>query len=268
MTRTTRRWIAVGCLTLFADGCNCTQGIYAKPGTPPEPPTVETPGTVCSATFTANGTKPASTSILIDDEEVVPFDELTTWQAEVTVDDGAAQTYVIVAASLAGDKSEAVELSVTVNSATPATPTVDAVDGTVFATPLTITGTKEAGVGIWASGVEIVPPDAETTFTGNVELVDGANTILVVAHNGCRESAPVTVSTFYAAPVVTIAIDYPQDNAIVNGTVTLAGTASSHVGFDDVDIDHVEITIDGTLDGTATGAENWTHDWNTAGLGA
>lgn len=107
-----------------------------------------------------------------------------------------------------------------------------------------------------ASGTENWTLEWDTT-----DHEDGQHTIQARAHAGGNTSEVatrnVTVDNQDQGPTVTI--ETPKDGAMVNGTRTVAGTASDPDGK----IDQVEVRIDDGSWTTAEGTDTWSFSWDT-----
>lgn len=246
-------------------GCNCTQGLSGSKVVPVDTPTVESDGLACSTTFTLRGTKPSSTSLEIDGVEAVPFDEAITWQVELSQTDDQ-RSYNIVAIDARDMRSETLQHLVSLVDSTPAVPIINAVDALVLESPLNLSGSKESGAAIWINGLETVPKNGETTFSSVVDLVPGNNTLTIVSSNGCRDSEPVLIDTYFDTIVVRVEIIAPLEGALIGGDATIFGIAAAGSAFASQAIDRVEISIDGAAPQSTTGAENWSFNWDTSAL--
>ncbi|MBI4580506.1 MAG: hypothetical protein HY718_12435, partial [Planctomycetes bacterium] len=79
-------------------------------------------------------------------------------------------------------------------STPPAPPTVVAPPTRTRASPLSLSGAKEAGTSILINGVIVVPIDAQTTWSYDLALIEGHNTISITSGNAAGQQSPSTVT--------------------------------------------------------------------------
>lgn len=177
---------------------------------------------VTSAHITLRGTRRANTSLWLNDQEIIPFNDVTDWSYEVSLqtEQNSLQLYAKDRLNQAGD---AIQLNVTY-FATP--PTVDAFEQPVKANPLLISGTKLAGMGIWINGWEVVPVSDESRWQDSLTLSEGINQFTVTAKNEFGvESNGVILTIPYDVDAPTIDPIASPTNEIM---VTLSGSKRAY----------------------------------------
>ncbi|MBI5421542.1 hypothetical protein HZA44_00190, partial [Candidatus Peregrinibacteria bacterium] len=143
-------------------------------------PTVELVESPQIATrVTLRGTKAANTAIWINGTEAVAMNAETNWEAAVALT-STQNTFEILAKDRLGNASASVQMNIAYVATTP---TVDPFDQPVKANPLSIHGTKTAGMGIWINGEEKAPANDELNWTASLTLVTGMNQFAVIARN-------------------------------------------------------------------------------------
>ena len=180
---------------------------------PPSPPTVNPVASpTTSQTITLSGTKQAGTAIYINGIQYVPLNSYTTWQTTYTLQQGT-NTLSITAKDLYGYQSQAVTIQV-VYVIPPSPPTVNPVPSTTTSQTITLSGTKQAGTAIYINGVEFVPLDSSTTWSGMYTLQSGTNTLNITAKDAWGYSSdPVVVTvTYQIAPQSTPIGQWHMDN--------------------------------------------------------
>jgi hypothetical protein len=86
-------------------------------------------------------------------------------------------------------------LDAAIGGTPPDTPTVQQVPTTTSTNVITLSGTKPAGSSVWVNGVQIVPADNSTTWTGTYTMLPGSNTLNILTQNSSGMlSDPVTVT--------------------------------------------------------------------------
>ncbi|MEE2902595.1 MAG: Ig-like domain-containing protein [Myxococcota bacterium] len=93
--------------------------------------------------------------------------------------------YSILAAALCFACEETTDSSVTDK---PEKPTADLAE-TVCASPAPISGTKQSSTAIWINGVEVVPLDEKAAWNASVEMMEGTNTLTIVAKSATGQES-------------------------------------------------------------------------------
>jgi hypothetical protein len=180
-----------------------------------------------------------------------------------------AHTVTAQASDVAGNSGAAATVSFTVNQEYPEIQIVSPAHGQVVRGILSLAGTSsatggitviqvragvaEAGTSVLASGTA----DWTSSYDSSV-LIDGEYTIRAVAaaDNGASSAAAVAVTVDNTPPDV--ALTSHADGSALTGAVLLEGTA-----FDAVEVDRVEIAVDGGDYDLVQGTESWTYPLNT-----
>jgi len=100
----------------------------------------------------------------------------------------------------------------TIDTAAPTPVTLDPVTSPVTASPVTLSGTKEAGTAVYINGVLAVTADAATTWRVDQPLVEGGNTLSLVARDAAGNDSPavdVTIVLDSVSPAVTNIVPAP-----------------------------------------------------------
>jgi len=119
-------------------------------------------------------------------------------------------TITATATDLAGN-SVTRTMRVFVDTVHPPCPTVGTLGTPVpevtIATSLTLSGTKTADTSIWINGVQVVPISGETTWTSNVNLVEGDNELSIIAKDSAGHASATTLVNIIVdnrPPVLTV----------------------------------------------------------------
>lgn len=172
---------------------------------PPDPvvkplaPTVSVNATTCTNPAPVTGTKQSSTSVWINGVEVVPLDESTTFSTSVQLMEGT-QTLTIWVQSATGDKSDTIEVSTSLDLTRPAAPVIPDPPLVIMPAEYEITGTKDAGTSILVNGAEVVPANADTTWSHTVTLALNNNPFRITARDACLESDPIVELNLFHDP--------------------------------------------------------------------
>ncbi len=102
-------------------------------------------------------------------------------------------------------------MRVFVDTVHPPRPTVGTlgtpVPAVTTASSLTVNGTKTVGTSIWINGVQVVPINSETTWTSNVNLVEGDNELSIVAKDAAGHASAtnfINIIVDNLPPVLTV----------------------------------------------------------------
>ena len=146
----------------------------------------------------------------------------TTFRAEgITIVEGA-NTISVTATDPAGNRTIQT-VTVYLDTQPPARPTVAATPTVTTTTTYTLTGTKTAGTAILINGNVAVPFSDATSWSATVNLIEGDNTLVIVAKDAAgNQSATntVTIVVDNLPPVITAT---PPAKTNVN-PLTLSGT--------------------------------------------
>jgi hypothetical protein len=141
-------------------------------------PTVELIESPVTATrLQLNGTKRVSTSLWLNGEEVLTLGDETEWAVEVELK-AEQNTLELVVKDRLGQESEPIQLNITYF---PTPPTVDEFVQPVTQNPITISGTKMAGMGIWVNSNEVVPANQDAVWQAKLTLTEGVNQFNITA---------------------------------------------------------------------------------------
>jgi len=188
----------------------------------PAKPTAEIEEVVCASPAPISGTKQSSTSIWINGKEVVPLDEKSTWSASIEVMEGK-QTLSIIAKSATDQESDKTRKSTTLDLTKPTTPALaEQPPAVVQERMYTLSGTKEAGTGISIDGMVAVAADASETWTAEVMLVSGPNTLKITARDTCRDSDILELDLFQDDTGIGLSVD-PVTSPTCDDNQTITG---------------------------------------------
>jgi hypothetical protein len=140
-------------------GCQ-TQG--SNDGGIPTPTIGTLPVTTHQRQITLVGEKFAGTGIFVNGIELVPRDDGTLWAAVVDLQEGL-NTLQVDAMDSQGDISDPVTVTITLDTASPAAPTISAPSSSAT-NPVALSGTKEPGTFVRLNGRRISPLDDDTTW--------------------------------------------------------------------------------------------------------
>lgn len=148
-----------------------------------------------SANQTLTGTKEAHSSLLINGVEQVIHDGLATWSYNATLVDGA-NDYSVVVKDGAGNSSDALALSLTLDTAIPAAPTVPNPATTSLKDfPFSVSATE----GLSSILINSVDTGVDTDNSGSasvfVALNEGANTLSFQIQDRAGNLSPATTFT-------------------------------------------------------------------------
>lgn len=208
---------------------------------PPARPThVATPPIVSGSTYTLTGTKTAGTSLWINGTQIVALNNDTTWSATVTLTEGD-NDFVIVAKDAAGNVSTSAVTTMVVDNLPPVI--TAAPPAKTNLTPFTLTGTVDDHLTtVMVNGQAAAR--SRRSFTANVPLVEGANTITIAATspNGYGSSKTLTI---ILGTIPTITSAKPADGAklYVGASTTLQVTATDK----EADPIQHQMLLDGTV---------------------
>ncbi len=125
------------------------------------------------------GTKPAYSSLWINDEEVIPMDSNEFWVHNVRLTD-VTNTFRIYTKDEEGVESATMVISIDYD-ATP--PVVDMSASNTSNGSYALSGAKSAGTAIWVNGKELVPADETTVWAAYFQLNPGANTLEIITRS-------------------------------------------------------------------------------------
>lgn len=216
---------------------------------PPVGPAAPTVNPVASLTnrpvLELSGGKPSGTALLVNGVEHVPADAATTWNTTKSLFEGF-NTVELRARDAAGAQSAAVTVGVTLDTIPPASPQTVTPPTDVLTSRITLTGTKQPDTAVLINGVIVVPRNGGTTWSAEITLQPGDNTIIVETQDaagnrsitqggvvaGVAKSKPV-IGGLTASPAVAptgqpVAVDFrlfaeaqPAENADLDVTVTV-----------------------------------------------
>jgi RHS repeat-associated protein len=182
-------------------------------------PTVELIESPVTATrLQLNGTKRVSTSLWLNGEEVLTLGDETEWAVEVELK-AEQNTLELVVKDRLGQESEPIQLNITYF---PTPPTVDEFVQPVTQNPITISGTKMAGMGIWVNSNEVVPANQDAVWQAKLTLTEGVNQFNITAKSefGVESNGVILVVPYNTDAPTIEPISSPTSDAFV----TLSGT--------------------------------------------
>lgn len=195
---------------------------------PPEPPTVEVDERLTAiARQLLRGTKPASTAVLLDDVELVPLDEATTWSAWVDLREGPNKLG-LRAADSAGQTSSRVPLEVLLDTLPPSPPVLDVLPSRTTLDSITVTGSRGANDRIVVNGSIVSGGPTATTLSVTLPLALGTSSILVASLDDAGNESDIVSAS--VERIETIVFDLvPPPARVATTTITLTGVRGPDV---------------------------------------
>src|SRR5437867_4000312 len=144
------------------------------------------------------------------------------WNADIPFADGT-HTITATAEDLAGNTAMRT-LTVTIDTVAPILLVTNPVAELTNAASIPVAGATEPGASLTVNAVP-VNVASSGSFATSVNLVEGANTILVRALDPAGNVATVSRSVIRDSSVPFLAVDVPTDNALIGGPVYVAGRA-------------------------------------------
>lgn len=182
--------------------------------------------------------------------------DFAIWSASVTLLEGAGQVITVSTEDAAGNVDpKAAAITVTVNTAPPAPPTVSftapAANSTATASPVAATGTvswpgtSHVATGITVNGVAATSTGTNfSTWSASVPVTEGPNTLIANVSTSAGDYtalASLGVRADLAAPTATITS--PASGAtLTSRTVTVTGTASDSSTITSIKVNTVAAT--------------------------
>ena len=291
-----KRWI-IGffCLVLLLTATlGCKNGGTSDGGTAPDTGGPEiifvspdadqvVSGTLRVAGIAEDASDIQSVTVILDDGEAA---EIIVDPAEITINGHAwsydldtlllleegAHTLTAQAVDTVGNGGAAVVLNFTVNQEYPEIQITSPAHGQVVRGTLAAAGSSSASGGIAVTQVRAGLAEAGTyalavgtgSWTSDIDTgvyIDGGYTLRAVAaaDNGASSAAAVSVTVDNTPP--TVALTSHADGAALTGLVDLEGTAG-----DAVEVDKVEIAVDGGAYDLVQGTDTWSYPLDTGPL--
>jgi len=168
---------------------------------PPARPTVAgTPPVTTTPSYTLTGTKTPGTSIWVNNVEVVPLGDATSWTATVSLVEGD-NVLVITAKKATGNESATNTVNIVVDNLPPVI-TVTAPTKTNF-NPLTIAGIVDDSL-TKVEANSVLATRTGKNFQAAVPLVEGPNTVMITATSPNGYTSTKTLSiTLGTIPTIT-----------------------------------------------------------------
>ena len=199
------------------------------------------------------GTASGSLTFLVEVSNVLSY-------TDTTVTTGVTYYYQVSAGNAVGEGPRSDEASATPTDTTNPTLSITSpADGSSLAsTSVTVFGTASDDVAV--EKVELSTDAANwvlatgtTSWSGTLTLTEGPNTIFARATDTSGNTATVSIALTVDTVNPTVAITSPADGATLDSTsVVVSGTAS-----DNVAVEMVELSLDGTNYVLATGTTSW-----------
>lgn len=199
--------------------------------------------TVTTATYTLVGDKDAYSSIMINDQEVIPTNDSTRWEYTVSLQEG--ENIISVrscdTAQPANISQQNFSRIIKTTQEVPA-PYVSWPSDRMNATTYMLTGTRARNASIWINGAQAVGATDSRTWEASVPLAqEGVNNFIVTARDTAspmNESAAVSgvVIRDMTPPAQPIVTNVPSGD-VVSTSYTLEGTkdAGSSVWINDTE---------------------------------
>lgn len=166
---------------------------------------------------TLSGTKEATTSILINNIEVVPVNSSTTWTYDFNLSEGE-NNISITSKDSAGNESSEATVKIILDSILPTTPTLNEVITPTNISIQALSGTKETNSSIWINGVEVVSLNSSTVWSYSYNFSEGNNNISVTSRDTVGNESPAVLTTIEYDP--NIYVDIRNTSGIEDGTQT------------------------------------------------
>ncbi len=226
----------------------------AQDVTPPADPVVTSQLATKNNPYTLAGTKEANSSIFVNNTQVIPVNSSTTWQYQVTLQEGP-NSYSVSSRDSAGNPSNSIDVTVildtnapTIESSLPAdnawvktlsTVTFDLNDSystinfsTTFSGANMKNSSGQAVAGSWTSS----GPN-RAVFTPSTALANGAYTVTLYPTDALANKRTVTIAfTLDSVPPARPTID-PLTAPVLSSAVAISGTKS-------LDSTAIVVTID------------------------
>jgi four helix bundle protein len=229
---------------------------------PPARPThAATPPVTSGSTYTLTGTKTKGTSLWVNGTQIVPLGDETTWSAAVTLSEGD-NDFVIVAKDAAGNVSTSAVATTVVDNLPPVIAASPPAKTNL--TPFALTGTVDDHLTTVAVNGQSASRSGRS-FTADVSLIEGANTITITATspNGYGSSKTLTI-ILGTIPAITSTAPSDGAKSYLGTTTTVQVTAT------DKEVDPIEyqMWLNGALlrDWAAGNATSWTPTSEQAGV--
>lgn len=166
---------------------------------------------------TLSGTKEATTSILINNIEVVPVNSSTTWTYDFNLSEGE-NNISITSKDSAGNESSEATVKIILDSILPTTPTLNEVITPTNISIQALSGTKETNSSIWINGVEVVSLNSSTVWSYSYNFSEGNNNISVTSRDTVGNESSAVLTTIEYDP--NIYVDIRNTSGIEDGTQT------------------------------------------------
>jgi Bacterial Ig domain len=160
-------------------------------------------------------------------------------------------------------------VTVTVNNTPPAISISSPLSGALLRGSVTVSGTASSQAGL--AGVQVrvdsnawmpSPNTASWSVTfDSTPYSDGGHTISAMATDSVGHTSTAAVSVTFSNSPPSVSISTPAGGALVSGTITVSGSASSVAG-----ISSVQVQVDSGSAVTATGTASWTQSVDTTAL--
>ncbi|MBI5555036.1 MAG: VCBS repeat-containing protein, partial [Elusimicrobia bacterium] len=232
--------------------------------TPPAAPTLISPQLrTRSARQILSGTKDAQSSVLLNGEQIVTLDALTTWNYTISLQLGN-NILNFTSKDAAGNESQPYSVEIVLETEPPAvnppaTPQVNSLISPTKINTQTISGSKETNTAILLNSVEIVALNAATTWSYTVSLQEGNNILSFTA-----KDTPGNLSEPYLANIIldthtSVSIDAPFSPTNL-ATQTITGTREENATLN--------VTASATVSGISyPSSTTWQVDLTNLNLG-
>jgi len=166
---------------------------------------------------TLSGTKEATTSILINNTEVIPANSSTTWTYDFNLSEGE-NNISITSKDSAGNESSKATVKIILDSILPTTPTLNEVITPTNISIQPLSGTKETNSSIWINGVEVVSLNSSTVWSYSYNFSEGNNSISLTSRDTVGNESSAVITTIEYDP--NIYVDIRNTSGIEDGTQT------------------------------------------------
>lgn len=193
--------------------------------TPPEAPAVEAPGTTTSRNIEVTGTKPAGTGIVRDAVLIAGVDETTVFSDTLALDAGE-NVFFYRSRDVCDRDSYAVRVAI---SFTEVPFTVDELPALMCTSLLTVSGSKAETVSISVNGEAATVTGGDTSWTAQVELMEGVNEIHVTGTQGTASREEVFLLRYAQTAPEPPVLEAPS--ATTSATLGVGGTKPADTGI-------------------------------------
>jgi hypothetical protein len=139
-----------------------------------------------------------------------------TWEATITISEGPNS--IMVEATDPLGNSNQVWVDIELDTTPPALSITSPADGSNVSEPgLMVVGTTDTGATVWVNGV--VASDGSADWSASVVLLEGVNTVTVLAEDAMGNSVVLTITVEYIPPVYVTPEELAAVQAVLEGMI-------------------------------------------------